>query len=239
MNGALSRFGRYVFVVIPFVAVVFVAAAGGHAQVQTQAASPPQSDNRIFADFDKLIHVNRAKVGDTVTAHVTVPTKLRDGTELPKGSKLVGHITEFKVKADKEGPSKLGLLFTNVVMKNSKEIPVRMALVAVAPHGQLNDVDLLTAGNPFSGGNRMQAGSGANTLNNTTNEGEALSRGLGARAPTSKTSVTSAQMMPGKSYLPEVVMVSYSTAAPGTILESKTGSVYVDSGSRLLLLQAE
>jgi hypothetical protein len=43
-------------------------------------------------------------------------------------------------------------------------------------------------------------------------------------------------MLPGKSYLPDVVMLSYSPSAPGTILESKSGSVYVDGGSRLLLL---
>jgi hypothetical protein len=95
---------------------------------------------------------------------------------------------------------------------------------------------LLSAGNPFSGGNRMQAGTGANTLNNTSNEGEALSRGLGARAPASKTNVGEAQMLPGKSYLPDVVLLSYSASTPGTILESKSGSVYVDAGCRLLLL---
>lgn len=224
------------YVVISF---LLCAAASSQAPAQPQASpSPaPQFDNRIFADFDKLIHVKRAKVGDPVTAHVDVPTKLRDGTELPKGSKLVGAITELKVKADKEGPSKLGLLFTGVIPKNGKEMPVHMALVTVAPHAQLNDVDLLAAGNPFSGGNRMQAGSGANTLNTATNEGEALSRGLGARAPASKTNVSEGEMQPGKSYLPDVKMVSYSMSSPGTILESKAGSVYIDSGSRLLLLQ--
>jgi len=34
-----------------------------------------------------------------------------------------------------------------------------------------------------------------------------------------------------------VVLVSYSMGSPGTILESKSGSVYLDSGIRLLLLQ--
>jgi hypothetical protein len=31
-------------------------------------------------------------------------------------------------------------------------------------------------------------------------------------------------------------MVSYSTVSPGTVLESKTGSVYLDAGVQLLLL---
>ena len=198
--------------------------------------STQQADNRIYAELDRLTHAKRVKSGDTVTAHLLAPAKLPDGTELPKGTKIIGTITDVKAKADKEGPSKIGLLFTTVAPKNGKEMTVSMLLVTVAPHGQQNDVDLLSAGNPFSGGNRMQAGSATNTLNSTTNEGEALSRGLGARAPASHDNVTSAQLQPGKSYLPDVVMVSYSTMSPGTVLESKNGSVYLDVGVQMLLL---
>ena len=209
----------------------------------TQAAPPaaaqaaPQFDNRVFAEFDKLVHVKRVKVGDVVTAHLTAPAKMRDGTELPKGSKLVGSITEVKVKSDSEGPSKLGLLFTKVVSKNGPEIPIQLALVTVAPHTQQNSVDTLTGGNPMSSTNRVAAGTTNATLNQKTTEGEALSRGLGARAPASKTNVAESALEPGKSYLPDVVLVSYSMGSPGTILESKSGSVYLDSGIRLLLLQ--
>lgn len=180
------------------------------------------------------MHVNRVKVGDVVTAHLAAAVTLPNGTQLPKGSKLIGQITDVKVKADKEGPSKLGLLFTRVVTKGGTEIAIQAAVVSVAPHFSGGEADLLTAGNPYSTGGRMAGGSGSNTLNNTTNEGEALSRGLGARAPT--TNVSEGQMKPGISYLPDVTMASYSTASPGTILVSTAGSVYVDAGSRLLVL---
>jgi hypothetical protein len=234
MQRAVSAIRRFV----QHALIVLLACSAASSQVAAPSSAPstPQFDNRIFAEFDKLLHVKRVQPGDAVTAHLTVAAKLRDGTELPKGSKLVGHITDLKVKADKEGPSKLGLLFTSVGLKDGKQLPLHVALVAVAPHSQIGEADLLSAGNPFSGGNRMQAGTGANTLNNTSNEGEALSRGLGARAPASKTNVGEAQMLPGKSYLPDVVLLSYSASTPGTILVSKTGSVYVDAGCRLLLL---
>jgi hypothetical protein len=235
------------FAVVFATAILLCATAFGQASAAspatTQATPPagaqaaPQFDNRVFAEFDKLIHVKRVKVGDTVTAHLTAPAKMRDGTELPKGSKLVGTITELKVKSDNEGPSKLGLLFTKVVPKNGAEIPIQLALVTVAPHIQQNSVDTLSGGNPSSGANRVAAGSGNATLNQKTGEGEALSRGLGARSPASKTNVDEAALEPGKSYLPDVVLVSYSMGTPGTILESKSGSLYLDSGVRLLLLQ--
>ena len=200
------------------------------------APAPQQADNRIFAQLDKLTHAKRVKSGDPVTAHLVAPAKLPNGTELPKGTKLVGTITDVKAKADKEGPSKMGLLFTTVAPKDGKEMTVSMVLVTVAPHLEQNDVDLLAAGNPFSGQSRMQAGTATNTLNSTSNEGEALSRGLGARAPASHGNVAAGQLQPGKSYLPDVVMVSYSTMSPGTVLESKNGSVFLDAGVQLLLL---
>ena len=145
--------------------------------------------------------------------------------------------SEIKVKPDNEGPSKLGLLFTKVVPKNGAEIPIQIALVTVAPHNQQASVDTLSGGNPMSSTNRVAAGTTNATLNQKTTEGEALSRGLGARAPTSKTNVAETDLQPGKSYLPDVVLASYSMGSPGTILESKSGAVYLDSGVRLLLLQ--
>jgi hypothetical protein len=225
-------------------AVTVLCAIASLCQAPAPAAAPPattqaatQFDNRIFAEFDKLVHVKRVKVGDAVTAHLTAPAKMRDGTELPKGSKLVGTITEIKVKADNEGPSKLGLLFTKVVPKNGAEIPVQVALVTVAPHIQQASVDTLSGGNPMSSTNRVAAGTTNATLNQRSTEGEALSRGLGARAPASKTNIAEPELQPGKSYLPDVVLVSYSMGSPGTILESKSGAVYLDSGIRLMLLQ--
>jgi hypothetical protein len=208
-------------------------ASGQEGQKADPAASPPASLS-VTAELDKLVHVKRVKVGDVVTAHLTAPLRLADGTEIPKGSKLGGTVTDLKVKADKDGPSKLGLLFTKIAAKNGTEIAIKAAVVSVAPHYRPGEADLLTAGNPYSSGGRMAGGTGSNTLNNTTNEGEALSRGLGARAPTAN--VGEGQMKPGISYLPEVTMTSYSAASPGTILVSTAGSLYIDAGSRLLVL---
>lgn len=238
----MNRVQRAFNVFMAVSTLMVVLSALGLSQTSTAAPSasaqaPAQFDNRVFAEFDKLVHVKRVKVGDAVTAHLTSPAKLRDGTELPKGSKLVGSITEIKIKADNEGPSKLGLLFTKALPKGGAEIPVQLALVTVAPHNQQNSVDSLTGGNPGSSVNRVAAGTGNATLNQKTGEGEALSRGLGARAPASKTNIDEAALEPGKSYLPDVVLVSYSMGTPGTILESKSGSIYIDSGVRMLFLQ--
>jgi hypothetical protein len=237
----MKKVARNVVRVVPLVIMALAFGATAIGQAAAPAAAPAaqvaQFDNRIFAELDKTVHVKRVKEGDTVTAHLTAPAKLRDGTELPKGSKLIGTVTEIKVKADKEGPSKLGLLFNKALPKDGKEVPVQLALVTVAPHNQQNSVDTLSGGNPMSSTNRVSAGNANASLNQKTTEGEALSRGLGARAPSSATNVSETALEPGKSFLPDVVLASYSMGTPGTILESKAGSVYVDSGVRMLFLQ--
>ncbi|HVO63518.1 MAG TPA: hypothetical protein VMT53_21520 [Terriglobales bacterium] len=228
---------RRIAATIALFSMVCFSAVAQDSTVPASAQDSKQFDNRMFAELDKLVHAHRIKVGDTVTAHLTVPVKLRDGAELPKGTRLIGTVTEVKEKADKEGPSKLGLLFSKAAPKSGPEIPLQMALVAVAPHNQQNSVDNLTAGNPFSGSDRLQAGNASAELNQKSTEGEALSRGLGARAPAARANVNETAMEPGKSYLPNVALVSYSMGAPGTILASTSGSVYVDSGIKMMFLQ--
>src|SRR3974377_1104798 len=205
MNRVVGNSARTASLILLFSSLLLSIGALGQAAAPPPAAAAQnagsqQFANRVFAEFDKLVHAKRVKVGDSVTAHLTAPAKMRDGTELPKGSKLVGSITELKVKADSEGPSKLALLFNKVVTKDGKEVPVQLALVTVAPHTQQNSVDSLTAGNPMSSTNRGAARTTNATLNQRTTEGEALRRGLGARAPASETNGRENARRPGQCY---------------------------------------
>jgi len=173
------------------------------------------------------------KVGDQVIARVTEPTKLKDGTELPKGTHILGKVTEIKPKADKEGPSKLGLLFDKAQLKDGKEISLVMALVSVAPRWESSGVDPVAAENGASGAGRItqmsqSAGPSANGAGDDT-----LKKGLGVRGATS---VSEQAMHPGVCYLQDMTIASYSMGEPGTILQSTKNTVYLDSGSRLLLL---
>jgi hypothetical protein len=43
-------------------------------------------------------------------------------------------------------------------------------------------------------------------------------------------------MRPGVSYIPDMTIASYSMGEPGTIVQSTKTTVFLDSGSRLLLL---
>lgn len=218
---------------IAFAIVVSLMSIPEVACAQSQAAAAPAASPEIHAVLEKIVHPKKVKVGDQVIARVTEPTKLKDGTELPKGTHILGKVTEIKPKADKEGPSKLGLLFDKAQLKDGKEIPLVMALVSVAPRWESSGVDPVAAENGASGAGRItqmsqSAGPSANGAGDDT-----LKKGLGVRGATS---VSEQAMHPGVCYLQDMTIASYSMGEPGTILQSTKNTVYLDSGSRLLLL---
>ena len=202
------------------------------AQSQAAPAAPPASPE-IHAVLEKIVHPKKVKVGDPVTARLTDPTKLKDGTELPKGTHIIGRVTDIKLKADKEGPSKLGLLFDKAQLKDGKEVSVTMVLVSVAPRWEPGGVDPVAAENGAASAGRItQMSQGAGRTQGSAGS-DTLGKGLGIRGATP---VSEQTMHPGVSYLPDMTIASYSAGEPGTILQSTKTTVYLDSGSRLLLL---
>jgi hypothetical protein len=202
--------------------------AQGQSTPSAQASSP-----EIHAVLDKIVHPKKAKVGDEVVARTTDATKLKDGTDLPKGTHIIGKVTELKMKADKEGPSKLGLLFDKAQLKDGKEIPITMALVSVAPRWEQGGVDPVAAENTGSSAGRIGQMSQQQGRSESGPGNDTLSKGLGIRG---SSAATENAMRPGVSYIPDMTIASYSMAEPGTIVQSTKTTVFLDSGSRLLLL---
>jgi hypothetical protein len=63
---------------------------------------------------------------------------------------------------------------------------------------------------------------------------DTLNKGLGIRGGSSSASADG--MRPGVCYIQDMTIASYSMGEPGTIVQSTKTTVYLDSGSRLLLL---
>ena len=231
----MSRQNRF-FPVLAFLALMIVPAIFTNqiAVAQAQAAATPQpASPEIHAVLEKIVHPKKVKVGDEVVARMTEPTKLTDGTELPKGTKVIGKITEVKMKADKESPSKLGLLFDKAQLKDGKEIPVTMALVSVAPRSEQGSVDPVAAENTASSAARVGQMSQQQGRSEGSGSTDTLSKGLGIRGATS---ASPDAMRPGVCYIQDMTIASYSMGEPGTIVQSAKTTVFLDSGSRLLLL---
>lgn len=121
-----TRFLEFAVFVITFLAGVQVCAA------QERETRAVQMVN-VTTQLEKTIDAKKTKAGDPVTAKVTAGTTLSDGTNVPPGSILSGHIDSV-TQAEKKGDSIVILTFDKLAVKNGKAIPVKAVVVQVASY---------------------------------------------------------------------------------------------------------
>jgi hypothetical protein len=109
------------------------ASAASAASAQNgQANASLGSGAAINAELTEPVDSKKAKPGDPVAARSTAPTKSNGKTVIPKGSKLVGHVTQASARANGDSESALGIVFDKAVLKNGQEIPLNVAIQALA-----------------------------------------------------------------------------------------------------------
>ena len=136
------------------------ASAATSASAQNGQASGSLATGSAFnAALSSPIDSKKCKPGDAVTAHTTEAAKSEGKTVIPKGSKLVGHVTQASARAKGESESSLGIVFDKAILKNGQEIPLNVAIQALASAQS----SVSAAGgdlDAFGGGGASAAGSG-------------------------------------------------------------------------------
>ena len=135
------------------------AADSANAAVQggQNAASEREATN-VQAELTKKIDTKDAKVGDPVEARTISKATLADGTKLPKGSRLVGHVTEVQAKSREHHDAQLAFAIDNAVLRDGREVPVHAVMRSLAAPAALDaDAD----GMMDAGGGMAPAGGGA------------------------------------------------------------------------------
>jgi hypothetical protein len=109
------------------------ASAASAASVQNgQANASLGSGAAINAELTAPVDSKKAKPGDPVAARTTETTKSNGKTVIPKGSRLVGHVSEVKSRAKGDSESALGIVFDKAILKNGEEMPLNVAIQALA-----------------------------------------------------------------------------------------------------------
>ncbi|MGB9032861.1 MAG: hypothetical protein WCC27_22250, partial [Acidobacteriaceae bacterium] len=101
------------------------------AQAGQASASAAQATG-VSAELSKRIDTKDARVGDEVVAKTTSEARLADGTKLPKGSKLVGHVTDVRAKSHDNHDSHIAFAFDHAVLKDGREVPVQAMMRSIA-----------------------------------------------------------------------------------------------------------
>src|SRR5215470_14004974 len=79
----------------------------------------------IHAELNGGLDSKKTKEGDPINFHITEPVKSKDDRMiLPRGTKLVGHVTEAKAKSKGAEESALGIAFDKAILKDGHEMPL-------------------------------------------------------------------------------------------------------------------
>ena len=197
----------------------------------------------IPAELAKSIDSKKAKTGDPVMAKTSQDLLSNGQVVIPRGSKIVGHVTQ--AAGGKKGEqSTLGIAFDKLVKKDGTELPLVATIQAVAKpqpspalasgNEPMSETGGAPAGNPgggygaggYGGGNRNSApGAGGPPTPDpsATSAGTGVSQG-GALSPGS-------QGVMGM----EGVTLSQPGGQQGTVLTSADHNVKLDSGTQLML----
>ena len=115
----------------------------------------------IAATLTKPVDVKKAKQGDEVVARATQNVVSQGNVVVPRGSKLIGHVTEAKARGNGEAESTLGIAFDKAVLKNGQEVPLQASIRAISAAAAKEDDDAMSGGLQ-SAGAANAGGGGAN-----------------------------------------------------------------------------
>jgi hypothetical protein len=88
----------------------------------------------VSGELVNKLDTKTAKAGDSVVVQTKAPVKTADGTEIPKGSKLVGRV--MGVHPSEAGDnSQVVLQFDHFELKGGQNVPVHSQIQSIAPAG--------------------------------------------------------------------------------------------------------
>jgi hypothetical protein len=121
-----------------------LALAGVMSLAQTPPASPQAATSSgsasaeqlpsgvaIVAELAKSLDAKKIKSGDKVEARVTMDLLSHGAIVVPRNAKILGHVTDVKVRSKDESDSVIGIAFDRLILKNGHEVPLTAAIQAV------------------------------------------------------------------------------------------------------------
>ena len=128
----------------------------------TNAAAAGAEMRPVNGELQSKLDAKSAKVGDEVVVKTTQSATTADGTVIPKGSRLVGHVTTVVAHSKESANSQLGIAFDRAELKGGQSLPLHSEIrsltapASVATAGTMQSDD--SFGNGGMGGGRVSGG---------------------------------------------------------------------------------
>jgi hypothetical protein len=195
------------------------------------------------------------KAGDEVTAKTASDVVSQGKVIIPRNSKLIGHVTEAKAKANGESDSTLGIAFDRAILKNGQSVPLNATIQALAApaataSSTINDDAYASSGpaRPAGGGGGVVGGVAGSATNTVGAVGNTAGNVTGAAGSTVNSTVsgvgpstanvgsTLSSGTTGVVGLKDLQLNSAtSSATNGSVITSTGKNVKLESGSQMIL----
>ena len=195
----------------------------------------------ILAELAKTIDVKKAKSGDEVTARLTQDLKANGAIVIPKGSKLVGHVTEAQAKTKDNTGAKLGVVFDKAVLKNGQEVIFTGVIRALSAPVEV-PTSSLGGGNTDRGVSNGGRGIGIGPVamggaSNPANANVGSPSGMPANTPSSNNPAPAAANGVSNDSRGVIGMdgVELNNTAQSSVFSSANHNVKLDSGAQIMV----
>src|SRR5439155_3083194 len=143
------------------------------------------SGSSVNAVLTKPVDSGRSKPGDPVSARTTQNARTGGGTSIPRGSTLMGHVSDAHAAAEGQAGSSVGIVFDKAVTRDGHEIALRNVGIQAVAAAEASAASSAGEVAPMRGAMTSAAGGagmsrGAGLLGRTGAVGGTVGSGLGA-----------------------------------------------------------
>ncbi len=231
----------------------------GNYSASAAASNQLASGTSFHSTLEKPVDTRKCKPGDQVIAKNTENVKSNGKVIIPKGSKIMGHVTQVQTASKGQSTSQLGIAFDHALLKSGQEVPMTASIQALAASQQTASAAMVGDGmddgslgwrrrsclrprrcgrsrwpgrRHHTGGGR-HGGSLVNTAASVGGGAGGTLRGAGAGLNASGQLMSSSHGVVGLKGLS--LDSATAAAAQGSVVTSRTGNVHLDSGTQMIL----
>lgn len=115
--------------------------AGAQSSSRSDAVITDRYLTAVSTELTAKVDSRNAVVGQEVNARTKQAARLADGTALPKGTKLVGHVTQVRAASEQQPYSMLAMTFDRAELMAGQSVALRSVIRMIAPAAAISGGD--------------------------------------------------------------------------------------------------
>jgi hypothetical protein len=207
------------------------------AQARASASQLKPVSGELMGKLDS----KSAKQGDSVVVKTSEDLKFPGGAEIPKGSKLVGHVTNVQARGDGKENSQIAIQFDRAEVKGGQEMAIESVIQSIAPASDAGiSMDNGTQGNygtQSSASAPNAAGTSTTRMNGTDSamNRPGMAPNSAAQPGTTDQNTTTGVPAPGSIVARNGNVAIRTTSIPGVLLANDINGLPFTNASGMLL----